>query len=233
MKFFPMPKLYRKIWIFLLICLVFSKMPHPLFACSGNGEGCTDDCCDGDGDGDDDGDSEGDSALVRASKTSCLGCSAANHVIESSGNLYLQLRPFKLKGLGAPIEPVLTYNSKGEKVATPYGRGWILNYDRRIKVLNAEKTKIECEDGRGNIYTYNLNANTYTAKKRRHQGYSELYHDSENSQYVEEYKSEMEYRFIMDGEYGYIAGITDRHGNSLTFTRDAAHKIQTITDSSG
>jgi RHS repeat-associated protein len=127
---------------------------------------------------------------------------------------------------------VLTYNSKGEKKATPYGRGWILNYDRRIKILNAEKTRIECGDGRGNIYTYNLNSNIYTAKKRRHQGYSELRYDSESSQYVEEYKSGMEYRFTMDGEYGYITSITDRHGNSLTFSRDAAHKIQTITDSS-
>ena len=166
MTLFLNSKYSKAICMLFLLEVISVRLPHELFACWGDGGGCTDDCCDSDPEGEEDG------ASVRTSKTSCANCSATNHVIESSGNLYLQIRPFKLKGIGLPIEPVLTYNSKGEKGATPYGRGWVLNYDRRIKILDAEKTKIECEDGRGNLYTYNLNTGTYTAKKRRHQRYS-------------------------------------------------------------
>ncbi|MCX6355216.1 MAG: DUF6531 domain-containing protein, partial [Candidatus Aureabacteria bacterium] len=165
----------------------------------------------------------------------CQSCLVGDSITGSSGNLNLQIKPFELTGIGLPVKPVLVYNSQGSKSANPYGRGWILNYDRRIKTLDEGKTKIECEDGTGDVYTYNIDNDgvNYSAKKKHGQEYSRLYLvDPQSGDYIEEYKNGTKDRFSMDETYGYITSITDRHGNSLTFARDGNHKIQTITDSS-
>lgn len=179
-------------------------------------------------DGDVDWDSE-----VNYSWNSCRGCAAVNHVIKATGNLYLQIKPFKLNGVGLPIAPVFTYNSNSTKVATPYGRGWCLNYDRRIILMDGELTRIVCETGRGDVYTFipSISGNYYETNNRNYQQRSILY--LEGNDYIEEYKSGTRYRFVMDGNYGYISSITDRYGNALVFNRDEDHKILSIIDSSG
>jgi RHS repeat-associated protein len=171
-----------------------------------------------------------------SSSTSCTGCSGGNHVIQASGNLHFKLRPFKLKGIGVPVEPVFAYNSQGAKPATPYGRGWVLNYDRRLKRLKAlssgQDTKLECENGNGGIYTYSIEpgGTTYRAKKRHLLQDSILYASGEN--YIEEFKDGTKMLFIMSDDRGYISTISDRHGNVVTIERYAGSRIRTITDSS-
>ena len=121
-----------------ICCCLFYSLALPrgsLKACEGTNPGCSDECgCDADDTGDSYGGAPGKSCGSAAG--GCPSCGAVNHVIKASGNLYLQLRPFKLDGHGVPIEPVLTYNSEGNRLASPYGRGWQMNYQRRLRILN-------------------------------------------------------------------------------------------------
>jgi len=257
-------RFHKATCMFLTLIMIFLNIPHRLIACSGGGGYCSIDdgdccanaqeCCDETGESDccdywendccgiDFGGGSGgwgENSASKASsrgKSTCRGCGAMNHVIESGGNLHLHILPFKLTGKGLPIAPVLAYNSQGGKQASPYGRGWVLNYDRKIKLLDDERTKIECGDERGDIYTYSLanagsSAPFYTTRKRNYQNYSIL--RPQGDDYIEEYKNGIQYHFVIDGAYGYIADITDRNGNVLTFNRDEGHRIKTITDFSG
>lgn len=236
--------------ILILLVLLWQFTPS-LFAIYCSDSGCQgDQCCytnddygdngedyeEGDWDEEGDSDEEGDWDLeskLKYSSYSCPGCAAVNHVIKATGNLYLQIKPFKLKGVGLLIEPVFTYNSNSAKVATPYGRGWCLNYDRRIILMDEERTRIVCETGRGGVYTFtpSISGSYYETIIRDHQVRSILY--PEDDDYIEEYNTGTKYRYVLDGSYGHIASITDRYGNALIFNRDEDHKILSITDSSG
>lgn len=147
-------------------------------------------------------------------------CEGAEPVSLVNGEFTTSITDCIIPAKGIPIAITRTYGSLREYNGR-FGYGWDLNYNMRVFEIAGGETVL-LRDGRGDKYTYTLQEDTHRFTRTDPKNYIRYNGTEAEYPYTLVENTGLEYHF---DEYGLLAVIEDRIGNTLTFSYESSGEV--------
>lgn len=142
-----------------------------------------------------------------------------------TGNFYSQENDLLINDVGLPVQITRFYNSL-ENDSGIVGKGWTLNLESNIEVIENGDVKATYPSGRSVVFTYNTNNNTYESPENV---FDILI---KNSLGEFELKQQSKITNIYS-EQGKLVSIVNKNGNKMSLDYDSIGNIDFLTSTSG
>jgi|GEM_PF-3145620 len=162
-----------------------------------------------------------------------LGQSNAQaYVNTATGNLILQYGDKDLSGVGQDLSYLRTYNSKGQ-ISSGDG-SWSWGNQRKVLLVTGTNGAIGSQvsrvdvDGHSTVYTWDSASNSYASSEGAG-AHDRIVWDNANNQWLwTEGSSQLVERYA--GQTGLLASVTDKTGQTISYTYDANGRLTSIKD---
>jgi RHS repeat-associated protein len=191
----------------------------------------------------------------RTTSAKMLGQTIVHDVMIQDGSLNLSREDLSLHGRGPQIEFSRTYNNQdSSRGFKPLGRGWSHSLDLRLQVLSTESsgsnpvpawvdslkerfyTAVDVPNDPKISTVVQVNGSTFKkyngvwyAERSKHGKLTEI-----SGGYLFTSKDGTTYRY--DRSFGgdiFVSAVTDRNGNTLSFTYNSSGQLENVTDATG
>lgn len=147
------------------------------------------------------------------------------YIRNSIGNYNYQNEDLQITGKGLPLNITRSYNSGAAKNDGPFGYGWTHNYNLSQSVGVNGIVNVSTEDGRVDAFVLGPD-NTYTPFPGV---FDELIKNGDGTWTLKRTNRTALYFNTV----GTLTKITDKNGNTMTFTYDTNKRLTKVTDAGG
>ncbi|MEN6312661.1 MAG: S8 family serine peptidase [Clostridiaceae bacterium] len=138
----------------------------------------------------------------------------------ASGNFSFTVNDMSVPAPGFQVNISRTYNSRDGK-STPMGQGWTFGFEGRVEGTDVINVTLP----NGGSQRFRLSNGVYTPEDNR-----SIFVKNTDGTYLLTTKDQYRYTFNTNG---YLTGMTDRNGNTLSIQVDTEGRISSITDTVG